>query len=87
MFVSIYIYMCVSISLILLWSRKALNGNSWSLEILILQEKVTNDLPMPPLFQFLTILAFKIFTCEEVGWLFCNYSHTVYKFCETLIWN
>ncbi|RVW35961.1 Folylpolyglutamate synthase [Vitis vinifera] len=35
-------------------------------EISILQEKVTNDLPMPPLFQFLSVLAFKIFTCEEV---------------------
>ena len=31
-----------------------------------LKEKVTNDLPMPPLFQFLSVLAFKIFTCEEV---------------------
>ncbi|XP_048432400.1 LOW QUALITY PROTEIN: folylpolyglutamate synthase-like [Pyrus x bretschneideri] len=31
-----------------------------------LEEKVTEDLPMPPLFQFLTLLAFKIFICEQV---------------------
>ncbi|KAJ4845286.1 hypothetical protein Tsubulata_015096 [Turnera subulata] len=31
-----------------------------------LKEKVTEDLPMPPLFQFLTVLAFKIFLCEQV---------------------
>ncbi|KAM7530032.1 hypothetical protein LguiB_033442 [Lonicera macranthoides] len=31
-----------------------------------LKEKVTEDLPMPPLFQFLTLLAFKIFICEKV---------------------
>ncbi|XAR69898.1 Tetrahydrofolate synthase [Bertholletia excelsa] len=31
-----------------------------------LKGHVTEDLPMPPLFQFLTILAFKIFICEKV---------------------
>lgn len=31
-----------------------------------LRENVTEDLPMPPLFQFLTILALKIFVCEKV---------------------
>ncbi|XP_042945788.1 folylpolyglutamate synthase-like isoform X2 [Carya illinoinensis] len=31
-----------------------------------LKENVTERLPMPPLFQFLTILAFKIFICEKV---------------------
>ncbi|KAB2604437.1 folylpolyglutamate synthase [Pyrus ussuriensis x Pyrus communis] len=31
-----------------------------------LEEKVTEDLPMPPLFQFLTLLALKIFICEQV---------------------
>ncbi|XP_057547941.1 folylpolyglutamate synthase isoform X2 [Amaranthus tricolor] len=31
-----------------------------------LRDKVTNDLPMPPLFQFLTLLAFKIFIDEKV---------------------
>ncbi|GAV84910.1 Mur_ligase_M domain-containing protein [Cephalotus follicularis] len=31
-----------------------------------LKAKVTEDLPMPPLFQFLTVLAFKIFICEQV---------------------
>ncbi|BFG37972.1 hypothetical protein CerSpe_242460 [Prunus speciosa] len=31
-----------------------------------LEEKVTEDLPMPPLFQFLTLLALKIFVCEQV---------------------
>ncbi|XP_068662724.1 folylpolyglutamate synthase [Aristolochia californica] len=31
-----------------------------------LKEKVTEDLPMPPLFQFLTLLAFKIFISEKV---------------------
>ncbi|CAK9185920.1 unnamed protein product [Ilex paraguariensis] len=31
-----------------------------------LKEKVTEDLPMPPLFQFLTLLAFIIFVCEKV---------------------
>ncbi|XP_059668367.1 folylpolyglutamate synthase isoform X2 [Cornus florida] len=31
-----------------------------------LKEKVSEDLPMPPLFQFLTILAFKIFIYEKV---------------------
>ncbi|XP_048236266.1 folylpolyglutamate synthase isoform X2 [Ricinus communis] len=31
-----------------------------------LKGKVTEDLPMPPLFQFLTVLAFKIFICEQV---------------------
>ncbi|XP_011075380.1 folylpolyglutamate synthase isoform X1 [Sesamum indicum] len=31
-----------------------------------LKENLTNDLPMPPLFQFLTVLAFKIFACEKV---------------------
>ncbi|KAK6127301.1 hypothetical protein DH2020_038964 [Rehmannia glutinosa] len=31
-----------------------------------LYENVTDDLPMPPLFQFLTILALKIFACEKV---------------------
>ncbi|XP_059463002.1 folylpolyglutamate synthase isoform X2 [Corylus avellana] len=31
-----------------------------------LKEKVTENLPMPPLFQFLTVLAFKIFICEKV---------------------
>nr|DAD29519.1 TPA_asm: hypothetical protein HUJ06_030987 [Nelumbo nucifera] len=31
-----------------------------------LKENVTEDLPMPPLFQFLTVLAFKIFVCEKV---------------------
>lgn len=32
----------------------------------LLRENVTEDLPMPPLFQFLTVLAFKIFVCEQV---------------------
>lgn len=32
----------------------------------LLKEKVSDDLPMPPLFQFLTILAFKIFISEKV---------------------
>ncbi|XP_077219430.1 DHFS-FPGS homolog C isoform X2 [Tasmannia lanceolata] len=31
-----------------------------------LKETVTEDLPMPPLFQFLTLLAFKIFISEKV---------------------
>lgn len=31
-----------------------------------LQENVSDDLPMPPLFQFLTVLAFKIFISEKV---------------------
>ncbi|GFP90913.1 folylpolyglutamate synthase [Phtheirospermum japonicum] len=31
-----------------------------------LKENITDDLPMPPLFQFLTVLAFKIFACEKV---------------------
>lgn len=31
-----------------------------------LKENVTDDLPMPPLFQFLTVLAFKIFSTEKV---------------------
>ncbi|XP_050228023.1 folylpolyglutamate synthase isoform X2 [Mercurialis annua] len=31
-----------------------------------LKEQVTENLPMPPLFQFLTILAFKIFISEQV---------------------
>ncbi|OVA11683.1 Folylpolyglutamate synthetase [Macleaya cordata] len=31
-----------------------------------LKENVSENLPMPPLFQFLTILAFKIFICEEI---------------------
>ncbi|KZV14589.1 folylpolyglutamate synthase [Dorcoceras hygrometricum] len=31
-----------------------------------LQENVNDELPMPPLFQFLTVLALKIFTCERV---------------------
>ncbi|XP_057784076.1 folylpolyglutamate synthase isoform X2 [Salvia miltiorrhiza] len=31
-----------------------------------LKENITEDLPMPPLFQFLTVLAFKIFSCEKV---------------------
>ncbi|KAJ1385179.1 Peptide chain release factor class I/class II [Sesbania bispinosa] len=31
-----------------------------------LEERATEDLPMPPLFQFLTILAFKIFISEQV---------------------
>ncbi|KAL8493885.1 hypothetical protein ACS0TY_024884 [Phlomoides rotata] len=31
-----------------------------------LKENVTDDLPMPPLFQFLTVLAFKIFASEKV---------------------
>lgn len=35
-----------------------------------LQENVTDDLPMPPLFQFLTVLAFKIFSSEKVGCLY-----------------
>ncbi|KAL0404861.1 UNVERIFIED_CONTAM: Folylpolyglutamate synthase [Sesamum radiatum] len=30
------------------------------------KENLTDDLPMPPLFQFLTVLAFKIFACEKV---------------------
>ena len=61
----IYRYICI-LSLILLPNLKSLNVNSYSLEISILQEKVTNDLPMPPLFQFLSVLAFKIFTCKGV---------------------
>ncbi|XP_031258750.1 folylpolyglutamate synthase isoform X2 [Pistacia vera] len=32
----------------------------------LMKENVTDDLPMPPLFQFLTVLAFKIFVCEQV---------------------
>jgi len=32
-----------------------------------LQDKVTEELPMPALFQFLTLLAFKIFTNEKVS--------------------
>ncbi|KAJ4970009.1 hypothetical protein NE237_003108 [Protea cynaroides] len=32
----------------------------------LLKEKKMEDLPMPPLFQFLTLLAFKIFICEKV---------------------
>ncbi|XAR68462.1 Tetrahydrofolate synthase [Bertholletia excelsa] len=31
-----------------------------------LKESITEDLPMPPLFQFLAVLAFKIFVCEKV---------------------
>ncbi|XP_042514292.1 folylpolyglutamate synthase-like isoform X3 [Macadamia integrifolia] len=31
-----------------------------------LKEKIMEDLPMPPLFQFLTLLALKIFVCEKV---------------------
>ncbi|EXB93961.1 Folylpolyglutamate synthase [Morus notabilis] len=31
-----------------------------------LEENITEDLPMPPLFQFLTVLAFKIFVSEQV---------------------
>lgn len=31
-----------------------------------LKANVTDDLPMPPLFQFLTVLAFKFFVCEKV---------------------
>ncbi|XVE95861.1 hypothetical protein REPUB_Repub02eG0170600 [Reevesia pubescens] len=31
-----------------------------------LQENISDALPMPPLFQFLTVLAFKIFVCEQV---------------------
>ncbi|PQP91949.1 hypothetical protein Pyn_34084 [Prunus yedoensis var. nudiflora] len=31
-----------------------------------LEEKVTEDLPMPPLFQFLTLLALKILFCEQI---------------------
>ncbi|KAL8095317.1 folylpolyglutamate synthase isoform X2 [Apium graveolens] len=31
-----------------------------------LRDSVTEDLPMPPLFQFLTVLALKIFVCEKV---------------------
>lgn len=45
------------------------NGLSWFMEV-DLQENVTDDLPMPPLFQFLTVLAFKIFSSEEVGCLY-----------------
>ncbi|OWM67278.1 hypothetical protein CDL15_Pgr000730 [Punica granatum] len=30
------------------------------------KERVSDDLPMPPLFQFLTLLAFKVFISEEV---------------------
>ncbi|GKV41649.1 hypothetical protein SLEP1_g49151 [Rubroshorea leprosula] len=32
----------------------------------LLTENITDDLPMPPLFQFLTVLAFRIFVCEKV---------------------
>ncbi|CAL9071689.1 unnamed protein product [Musa textilis] len=32
----------------------------------LLKERVDEDLPMPPLFQFLTVLAFKIFVSEKV---------------------
>ncbi|XP_074557595.1 folylpolyglutamate synthase-like [Curcuma longa] len=32
----------------------------------VLKENVDEDLPMPPLFQFLTVLAFKIFVSEKV---------------------
>ncbi|KAB5519402.1 hypothetical protein DKX38_023721 [Salix brachista] len=32
-----------------------------------LKEHETEDLPMPPLFQFLTVLAFKIFVCEQTN--------------------
>ncbi|TXG70290.1 hypothetical protein EZV62_005225 [Acer yangbiense] len=35
----------------------------------LLKENVTDALPMPPLFQFLTVLAFKIFVCEQVGYV------------------
>uniref|UniRef100_A0A7C9DEG4 Folylpolyglutamate synthase n=2 Tax=Opuntia streptacantha TaxID=393608 RepID=A0A7C9DEG4_OPUST len=31
-----------------------------------LRDNVTEELPMPPLFQFLTVMAFQIFTCEKV---------------------
>jgi hypothetical protein len=37
------------------------------------QEHETEDLPMPPLFQFLTVLAFKIFVCEQVSYIFLIY--------------
>ncbi|KAK4485482.1 hypothetical protein RD792_008124, partial [Penstemon davidsonii] len=30
------------------------------------KENVSDDLPMPPLFQFLTVLALKIFACEKI---------------------
>lgn len=33
----------------------------------LLQAKVVDDLPMPPLFHFLTLLAFKIFLSEKVN--------------------
>lgn len=35
--------------------------------ILNFQENVTDDIPMPPLFQFLTLLAFRIFAFEKVS--------------------
>ncbi|KAM7257359.1 hypothetical protein ACFE04_013100 [Oxalis oulophora] len=31
-----------------------------------LKENVTEELPMPPLFQFLSVMAFKVFICEQV---------------------
>lgn len=37
-----------------------------------LQENITEDLPMPPLFQFLTVLAFKIFISEQVSHTYFN---------------
>ncbi|XP_027068023.1 folylpolyglutamate synthase isoform X3 [Coffea arabica] len=38
----------------------------WHRLKLDLQENLTEDLPMPPLFQFLTVMAFKIFVEEKV---------------------
>lgn len=36
----------------------------------VLQAKTVTEVPMPPLFQFLTLLAFKIFLSEKVGYLY-----------------
>lgn len=32
-----------------------------------MQEKTSDDIPMPPLFRFLALLAFKIFAAEQVA--------------------
>lgn len=60
-----------------------LNGSAYYLILENFQENVSDDLPMPPLFQFLTVLAFKIFVCEKVGWgIFSLQNDVNNKFCH-----
>lgn len=45
-----------------------------------MQEKATEDIPMPPYFRFLVLLALKIFAAEQVCYIFFSFEEGCFMF-------